>query len=136
MENIEKMAKRISKPTIETGLERAARLWMNDRGRDYDNGWVGAYRDLEYGGCSSGIVSHLIYYSDTTRFYKRHLEEISRLLQDALNNSGSASPADLFGDKWDREDPLALESCNQNLLCWFGFEESARIVADNNGYNE
>jgi hypothetical protein len=130
------MKKIISKPQIESGIERVARLWMNSRGRDYENGWRGAYKDLEYGGCSSGMVSELIHYTDTLRFYRRHKDEISSLLREALHNSGLKSPSDLFGDKWDDEDPIASEQFNQNLLCWFGFEEAARAVAYANGYDE
>lgn len=37
----------------------------------------------------------------------------------------------MFGDKWDEEDPLAQNTFNQNLLAWFGFEETLREVAMN-----
>ena len=40
-------------------------------------------------------------------------------------------PMNIFGDKWDKEDPLAAEDFNQNLLAWFGFEETLRKI----GYN-
>jgi hypothetical protein len=40
----------------------------------------------------------------------------------------------LFGDKWDKTDPLARDSGNQNLLAWFGFEETARMIAGKEGY--
>ena len=129
------MAKRIKAQANETNLERAARLWMNDKGTDYSDGWRGAYKDLEYGGCSSGMVSDLIYYNDTKRFYARHRADISTLLFEQLDSTGFDGPGALFGDKWDKEDPLALEQSNQNLLAWFGFEESARNVAYANGYD-
>ena len=41
------------------------------------------------------------------------------------------SPKDLFGDKWDDGDPFARDVLNQNLLAWFGFEETMRNI----GYN-
>ena len=35
------------------------------------------------------------------------------------------------GNKWNKEDPLAQDDYNQNLLAWFGFEETLRNI----GYN-
>ena len=40
----------------------------------------------------------------------------------------------LFGDKWETDDPMALATFNQNLLAWFGFEETARRMADALGW--
>ena len=79
-------------------------------------------------GCQSGFVGHLVYYSQTTAYYKKHKEEIDNLFYDAMDEYGVA-PSELFGDKWDKEDPLALYRCNQNLLAWFGFEETMRNFA-------
>ena len=109
------------------------RYWLNNQGRDYEDGWRGAYKDLEYGGCQSGIVGKLIYYTDTVKFYKRHRAEIDALLREMVAETGE-QPAKLFGEKWDAEDPLAREQFNMNLLAWFGFEETARRIAEANGY--
>ncbi len=128
--------KRIKKQEGETKLERVARVWMNSRGRDYQDGWEGAYRDLEYGGCQSGMVGKLIYYSDTVRFYKRHQSDINALLAEFFESTGFYSMQKLFGEKWDESDPLANGDQNQNLLAWFGFEQAARRVAEANGYND
>jgi hypothetical protein len=118
------MAKLLKKTKDETRLQRTVRVWLNSKGQHYESGWKGAYKDLEYGGCQSGVVGELIYYSATVKFYKRHQREIDVLLKDMLEESGRKSPADLFDDKWDAEDPLAREQFNQNLLAWFGFEET------------
>ena len=123
-----KTKKRLSKPAKETRLERAVRRWLNDKGRDYDNGWQGALKDLLYGGCESGIVSGLIYYQDTRKFYQQNREEIAARLTEAFENCGFYDPVKLFGDKWDETDPLAFNETNQNLLAWFGFEETARLI--------
>ena len=85
---------------------------------------------LNYG-CQSGIVGSLIYYSDTVAFYKRHKEAINELLYEEMSNSGIYSPAILFGNKWDKEDMLCIEAYNQNLLAWFGFEETLRKIGLN-----
>lgn len=126
--------KRIPKPESETKLERVVRYWLNNRAADYGDGWRGAYKDLEYGGCESGIVDKLIYYTDTVRFYRKHQSEIDSMLKEFLSDLGAEGPQGLFGDKWDTDDPLAREDSNQNLLAWFGFEETARRIAESNGY--
>ena len=79
----------------------------------------------------SGIVSELIYYSDTIRFYKRYRDEINELLKGLMDSTGLYSMKELFGKNWDDEDPLILETHNQNLLAWFGFEETLRNVGLN-----
>ena len=72
------------------------------------------------------MVGFLIYYSDTVRFYKRYREEIDTLLYEEMEDVGLYSPSELFGSKWDKEDPLGRDDYNQNLLAWFGFEETLR----------
>ena len=74
-------------------------------------------------------MGHLVYYSQTTAYYEEHKEEINELLYDTMDECGIYVPSELFGDKWDKEDPLALYQCNQNLLAWFGFEETMRNFA-------
>lgn len=123
--------KRIPKPEKETHLERVVRYWLNARAADYDNGWRGVYKDLAYGGCESGMVGKLIYYHDTVKFYKRHQVEIDALFAEMIADSGT-TPAELFGTRWDASDPLARDTQNQNLLAWFGFEETARRIAERN----
>ena len=91
----------------------------------------GIFTDVLYHGCQSGIVGELIYYTDTVRFYKQYRSVINELLYDTMNGTGLYAPSDLFGEKWDKEDPLAQECHNQNLLAWFGFEETLRNI----GYN-
>ena len=79
--------------------------------------------------CQSGMVGHLVYYSQTTDYYEKHREEINKLLYDAMDACGIYDLSGLFGNKWDKEDPLALEQYNQNLLAWFGFEETMHNLA-------
>jgi hypothetical protein len=88
------------------------------------------YKDLQQGGCASGFIGSLIYYEDTTAFYKKFQDEIDALLADTIENFGGG-PADVFGDKWDKSDPLARQKYNQNLLAWFAFEETAYRLFEN-----
>lgn len=114
-----------------TKLEKAVQRIINGYAREYDEGAEGFMEDLMHGGCASGLVSELVYYSDTVRWYRRHALEIDALLQELCSDCG-APPAALFGDKWDADDPLARGDYNQNILAWFGFEETARALADRN----
>lgn len=89
------------------------------------------FTDVLHNGCCAGVVSELIYYYDTVRFYKQYRQEINEMLYNIMNGTGLYAPSELFGDKWDKEDPLAQDDFNQNLLAWFGFEETLRNI----GYN-
>lgn len=85
--------------------------------------------DLLYGGCQSGVEGSLIYYSDTIAFYKKYQTEIKELLKEVLEETGFKSPEELFREKWDSDDIFAEDTNNQNLLAWFGFEETVRKIA-------
>ncbi len=89
------------------------------------------FRDVLEHGCQSGIVGELIYYSDTVAFYKRYKTEINELLSEYMSETGLYNLSELFGKYWNTEDPLATDVYNQNLLAWFGFEETLRRI----GYN-
>lgn len=89
------------------------------------------FTDVLHNGCCSGVISELIYYYDTVRFYKQYRREINEMLYNIMNETGLYAPSELFGDKWDKEDPLAQDDFNQNLLAWFGFEETLRNIAYN-----
>ena len=101
--------------------------YVIERWSEYDDKTY-IFRDVLNYGCQSGTVGFLIYYSDTVAFYKRYKDEINALLYEAMDNCGLYSPSDLFGEKWDKEDPLATDVYNQNLLAWFGFEETLRNI--------
>ena len=117
----------------QTALERNVARWVKARTTEYDGDMSGVFKDLCYDGCQSGMVGHLIYYKDTLAFYRKHRAEIDSMLADTMKELGEKSPADVFGDKWDTDDPLARDTHNQNLLAWFGFEETARKLADRAG---
>jgi hypothetical protein len=115
----------------ETPLERKVKAWVNSC---TDGGDVkDTLRDLLEHGCQSGMVSDLIYYHDTVKFYKKHQDEIGEMLAETYHSMGCGSVEHIFGDKWNKEDPLASGQLNQNLLAWFGFEETARKLADKAG---
>lgn len=114
-----------------TPLEKEVCKILNDKA---ENGYniESVINDLLQNGCQSGMIGELIYYTDTVKFYKQHEKEIDTILKDLCDDCGT-NPAALFGDKWDNDDFFAKEEMNQNLLAWFGFEETARKLAEKNG---
>lgn len=99
---------------------------------DYDSyededSFIKSMEDLQRYGCVSGMIHSLIYYDDTNKFYDDYKEEINDLLSGLMDGTG-LSMSELFGDKFDNEDPLVLECFNKNLLAWFGFEETAYSI--------
>lgn len=73
-------------------------------------------------GCKSGFVYTLSSYKATKKFYSKHTKTINNLL---CENS-ITSFSEFFGKAWNKSDPLALDFWNQNLLAWYGFEETVR----------
>jgi hypothetical protein len=55
-------------------------------------------------GCSSGIVTSLISYTDTKKFFIKHMDEIFNILNKSM-----------------QEEPRLLE-LDANKLAWFGYE--------------
>ena len=76
-------------------------------------------QDVLYGGCQAGTVGELIYYSDTTKWFKLYRQEIEGQVKQMQEELGTHLD-ELNG--WDETDPFARETYNQNLLAWFSFE--------------
>ena len=76
------------------------------------------FSDLLRYGCQRGMISSLIYYSDTRQFYDTHYDEIEDLRYELEQSLGEALKPD--GDL-------------KNWYAWFGFEETARKLADELG---
>jgi len=94
-----------------------------------ENEIEGYIEDLMQHGCQSGMVSELIYYHDTVKFYEEFKTEIKAMFKESLEETGFKSPKELFGDKWDDEDFFAEEDLNKNLLAWFAYEETVKNIA-------
>jgi hypothetical protein len=73
------------------------------------------FNNLFRGGCASGFVSGLIYYTDTHAFFDKYYDEIEELRRDTEEELG---------------EPLKITSDLKNFLAWFAFEETARKIAD------
>ena len=118
--------KRIRSETSNKLTKRVCSYVISEWGNYSDK--TNIFTDVLHYGCQTGVVGFLIYYSDTVAFYKRYREEINSLLYETMGGTGLYAMRELFGNKWDEEDPLAQDVYNQNLLAWFGFEEALRNV--------
>ena len=80
-------------------------------------------------GCSSGTVSGLINYTDTTAFFKKFKKEIIALINetaDAMGYSAGELLSSMNG--WDNDDPFVEDVYNKNILAWFAYEETAYML--------
>lgn len=127
------MGKKLTVKT-ENKLEANVKAWVNREAKEYNDGAEGVLRSLSEHGCSSGMVGHLIYYSDTIPFFKRHKKDILALAKEQASDYGYSVGQLLEGlNGWDKDDPLCEDTQNQNLLAWYGFEETARNLANRAG---
>lgn len=110
-----------------TPLQKRVCNYVIDEWGNYDDK-KNIFTDVLHYGCQSGMVGFLIWYSDTVRFYKQYKSEIDELLYNTMYETGIYSLPELFGKKWDEEDPLGNSDFNMNLLAWFGFEETLRKI--------
>jgi hypothetical protein len=118
----------------ESPLKAAVVRILKDKAKDYKMNYQSLAKDILYGGLQSGIISELIYYTDTIAWYKKYKKDISYMLWETMQSLGADSPADVFGRNWDKSDPFAEDTHNQNLLAWYSFEETTREIADRLGY--
>ena len=119
LENVEK----IKNETDNRLVKRVCRYIMSNW--EYYDDKKNIFLDIIHDGCKSGACRDLVYYGQTKRFYDEYKHEINELIY----KSDYTNLADLLGSDWDNHDPLALEEDNQNLLAWFGFEETITNIA-------
>ena len=119
LENVEK----IKNETDNRLVKRVCRYVISNW--EYYDDKKNIFLDVINNGCHSGACRDLIYCEQTKRFYNTYKYEINELIY----KSDYTNLADLLGDDWDKRDPLALEEDNQNLLAWFGFEETLQNIA-------
>lgn len=77
--------------------------------------------DVLQHGCVSGMVSSLIYYTDTYAFYATYADEIDELKEEMESETG---------------EPLHIESNVRNSLAWFGYEQTLYQIANKLGLND
>jgi hypothetical protein len=126
--------KQLSTIAKESPLKSAVVRILKEKAKDYKINYKSLFQDILSGGLQSGIISQLVYYTDTLAWYKKYKKDISYMLWETMQSLGADSPADVFGRNWDKSDPFAENTQNQNLLAWYSFEETTREIADRLGY--
>jgi len=124
-------------------ITKEVKNWLRDKSEDdYTEKMI--LEDLQYGGCISGMVSELIYYYDTCRFYNKHRKAIFELVENFCNNTGETLKDFLLHannfpmDKKELENETFVTGISglirknkdladqiKNWFAWFGFEETA-----------
>lgn len=120
-----------------TPLESDVIAWMLDQCAYDDSEFAydslsSALADLQYGGCASGMVTHLIYYSDIAVYWREYGEECARLVAELADDCG-CTIGDMLRD-YDSADPLALEDNNRGLIVWAAFEQTAFMIGNALGF--
>jgi len=113
-----------------TELEKEIKEIIINNVEEYENP-IDFFNDLANHGCVSGMVSELVWYSDTVDFCQRHKEDINEAISELMECYGTTSIKDLFGDRFDNEDFLCIGQQNQNFLTWFMFETTCASIVDN-----
>lgn len=78
------------------------------------------FKDLAYGGCSSGMIGGLVYYSETKEMYINHMDDIDRFISDLQEELG---------------EPIGLTDPRYNSAVWLVFEEYSRRINDYFDFN-
>lgn len=81
--NEQKALQLIKDESIEDTIKYDVIKWVESRIEDYNN-IEDIFNDLFTGGCQSGIVTDLIYYEDTLKFYNKHKYEIEIFMDEIL----------------------------------------------------
>ena len=110
---------------------------MSDEYSKYRNieDWVtdtqtkGTIREITRHGCVSCIVSELIYYSDTVKFYDAFEDEIWNRLDAAATNIGSSDIISFIGTYLDTRHIGSLTQF-KNALAWWAVEDTANDLAN------
>lgn len=85
--------------------------------------------DINNYGCESGVVNHLIYYTDTVAYFEEHEYEI----QEMINNTYSIDLYSMGVEEFDKlMDILNLDSFEDRLNNIETHEEALKRVADDN----
>lgn len=64
------------------GIEKVVTNWINSELDNYDHNLNALANDLQTIGLQGGMVGDLIYYNQTTQFYKDYEQEIAQIFQD------------------------------------------------------
>lgn len=110
-----------------TELEKEIKEIILNNIQDYENP-IDFFNDLAKYGCVSGMISEMVWFSDTVSFCKRHKEDINEKISEIMDCHCITSLTELLGDRFDNTDFLCIGDQNQNLITWFIFEETCSSI--------
>ena len=98
--NEQKALQMIKNETVKDSVKYEVIKWVESMSEDYDN-MEDIFNDLFTGGCESGLVTNLIYYDDTVKYFEKHEDEIIEMLeqlgiQDVESWDGIQELSDIF----------------------------------------
>lgn len=79
-------------------------------------------------GLSRGVVSSMIYCTDTVRFFKRYRKYIGEMLMELQQDAGKSWVNLING--FDMDDLFVRDVHNQNLLAWAAYEMVASRIRE------
>lgn len=79
-------------------------------------------------GCVSGMIPHLIYYTDTNKYYDEFQEDIENSLANYGDSCGAKNRFESISYLQGADSVGSIEQ-EKNLLAWFGFENAAYEIA-------
>lgn len=79
----------------------------------------GFFEDLQYGGCSSGMIGDFIYHSDCKNFYIEHIDDLESFRND--------EEMEFDGVAWVNKD----RQPHYTFMCWRAFEQYCNYLKYN-----
>jgi len=109
----------------ERGLRSAVAQILVDNADDDDDDLISYMEDVLNHGCVSGIVGDLIYYTDTIKFFDDNEEDIEDLIDEMKAEFGYKTRPQFIDSLNGSAEDIDQE---KNLLAWFAFEETTRVL--------
>jgi hypothetical protein len=97
------MTKQLSEIAKESKLKADVIKILKPKVKDYGNNYKMLLEEILQNGLQSGIINDLIYYSDTTKWYKKHKKDILQQLNVMILEYGT-DVEDIFGKMFDRNE--------------------------------
>ena len=102
--------------TIANSNDNTIEKYVAQEALDHGDNPENFFQDILTYGCVSGMISGLVYYTDTYKFFDTHYDEIEELRSEYEQSTGCSI------DISDKD--------MKNTLAWFAFEQTAYNLAN------
>ncbi len=117
LKKIKEIAKRKRSILRADNLRQAVAIEVRNGYRD-DNEVKTFFHDIAHYGCVDGMISSLIYFEDTHKFFDKFYDEIEEMREQWEENIG---------------EPMVIKGDLKNCFAWFAFQETALQLANELG---